>query len=381
MASDDEYLSELTDIESEYDESPANGKKAGKAKASTWKIRMSLKPARATTYSAQALYDQIHGGDVNLEPPYQRDVVWPETKQIMVIDSIFRNFYIPPVIFSVQVHDDGSETKTCIDGKQRLTSIWKCVSNVQSFIPKLADVKLYFKDTKTSGRGPKHEIMPERYRKVFANKQIVCVEYHEISEDDEREVFQRVQLGMALTPAEKLQVTSTPRAAFVRSMLGEYLREDGPLCPPNLNWKTDRGGDFRCLGHSIHMMELASSASRKPPQSDFKQLEKWLSFKDEVPESFQKSVKEAFKIFASLVSSDNHGTVFKKYKKVSPLEFIFVGLLVYLNKDKATKRELADGIGLMFDHVREEHTDVRMNNRVQKTMVNFVTDWTPGTKK
>ena len=27
------------------------------------------------------------------------DVVWPETKQIGVIDSIFRNFYIPPVIF------------------------------------------------------------------------------------------------------------------------------------------------------------------------------------------------------------------------------------------------------------------------------------------
>lgn len=51
------------------------------------------------------------------------DVVWPETKQIMIIDSIFRNFYIPPVIFAVKVHDDGSESKTCIDGKQRLTSI------------------------------------------------------------------------------------------------------------------------------------------------------------------------------------------------------------------------------------------------------------------
>jgi hypothetical protein len=58
--------------------------------------------------------------DIDLIP---EDVVWPETKQIMIIDSIFRNFYIPPVIFAVKVHDDGSETKTCIDGKQRLTSI------------------------------------------------------------------------------------------------------------------------------------------------------------------------------------------------------------------------------------------------------------------
>jgi len=27
------------------------------------------------------------------------DVVWPETKQIGIIDSVYRNFYIPPVIF------------------------------------------------------------------------------------------------------------------------------------------------------------------------------------------------------------------------------------------------------------------------------------------
>ena len=68
------------------------------------------------------------------------DVVWTETKQVGLIDSLFRNFYIPPVIFgtvttspssaqglnshpAVKTHDDGSETRTCIDGKQRLTSI------------------------------------------------------------------------------------------------------------------------------------------------------------------------------------------------------------------------------------------------------------------
>ena len=41
------------------------------------------------------------------------------------VDYIFQNFYIPPVIFAANVHEDGFETKTCIDGKQRLTSIHK----------------------------------------------------------------------------------------------------------------------------------------------------------------------------------------------------------------------------------------------------------------
>jgi hypothetical protein len=29
------------------------------------------------------------------------DVVWPESKQIGLIDSILRNFYVPPIIFGM----------------------------------------------------------------------------------------------------------------------------------------------------------------------------------------------------------------------------------------------------------------------------------------
>lgn len=53
------------------------------------------------------------------------DVVWPESKQIGLIDSVFRNFYIPPVIFAVQNDEDGEVVRVCVDGKQRLTSIQK----------------------------------------------------------------------------------------------------------------------------------------------------------------------------------------------------------------------------------------------------------------
>jgi uncharacterized protein with ParB-like and HNH nuclease domain len=70
----------------------------------------------------------------------QRDVVWTETKQMGLIDSILHNFYIPPIIFceqnpvslpvtqcsnivGVRFEEDGTERRTCIDGKQRLTSI------------------------------------------------------------------------------------------------------------------------------------------------------------------------------------------------------------------------------------------------------------------
>ena len=46
------------------------------------------------------------------------DVVWPTNKQIKLIDSIYRNFYIPPVVFAVQKDEDGEDVRICVDGKQ-----------------------------------------------------------------------------------------------------------------------------------------------------------------------------------------------------------------------------------------------------------------------
>jgi hypothetical protein len=51
------------------------------------------------------------------------DVVWPETKQIGLIDSLFRNYYVPPIIFAVRTDEDGEEIRLCVDGKQ-VSSLW-----------------------------------------------------------------------------------------------------------------------------------------------------------------------------------------------------------------------------------------------------------------
>lgn len=61
--------------------------------------------------------------------PKSLDVVWPEAKQIGLIDSIFRNFYIPPIVFAVQQDDDGEEVRVCVDGKQVCSSN-KCYGSI-----------------------------------------------------------------------------------------------------------------------------------------------------------------------------------------------------------------------------------------------------------
>lgn len=56
------------------------------------------------------------------------DVVWPEPKQIALIDSIFRNYYVPPIVFAVHLDDEDVEVRICVDGKQVHEIISECFS-------------------------------------------------------------------------------------------------------------------------------------------------------------------------------------------------------------------------------------------------------------
>lgn len=81
-----------------------------------------LMPPLPTRYSCEALVKMIDNGSIDLEPEYQRGVVWNTAKQSAVIDSIFRNCYVPPVLFSIHTvtNDEGDEQdfRICVDGKQ-----------------------------------------------------------------------------------------------------------------------------------------------------------------------------------------------------------------------------------------------------------------------
>ncbi|KAM6499060.1 hypothetical protein JOM56_004568 [Amanita muscaria] len=378
---DDDEFSDLTDISDDDYVGGSSTKKKSQRKskdantASGFKVKNALKVPRPTTYTVQSLYDQIHSCDINLEPDYQREVVWPEAKQIGIIDSVFRNFYIPPVIFAVNTFDDGAEARTCIDGKQRLTSIYRFMDGLIPHKDPLTGEKLWYKDVGQSKR-PKR-LLPEKYRRLFANKQIVCVEYHDITDQDEREIFQRVQLGMALTPAEKLQVVNSPRAQFVRELQLAYLKEEGTgLNTSSLDWDRSRGVDFRCLAQAVYVIDKYSSNFKTSPT--IVQLEKYLSDEATPFASFKKKITDTFDIFVLLVHEKTMKSVFKKPAKVSPIELILIVVLIAVCKDKMSLSEVGAAIGGMRDDVRSYHADIRMNTKVTKTMMDYIRNLKPG---
>ncbi|TBU56099.1 hypothetical protein BD310DRAFT_932136 [Dichomitus squalens] len=359
-----DWESSLTEFSSESDDEyvPRAAPKKKPKQTAEYKVTKSLQPYRTTTYTAQSLYDQIIDNTIDLDPEYQRDIVWGEAKQSGLIDSILRNFYIPPVIFAVTHNEDGTQRRTCIDGKQRLTSIQRFMDGKVAHKDIDNGKKYWYKKIDNESRA----LISKPLRQTFANKQITCIEYDGLTEDQEREIFQRVQLGVALTTAERLQAIPGPRPALIREVQSIVLGEDG--FGSDLDWGHDRGRDFQCLATIICLIE--SHPNITFPGSP--KLEKWLSNAKLVDDKTRKDVFETFQIFITLVKDKKYNAAFKKPSRVSPVEFTMTGVLIYLYKKTYSLMQLSSAIWQMRADVRKQFADVRANAKVTKAMFQFL---------
>lgn len=75
-------------------------------------------------------YEGYQLGKYNFDPPYQRRSLWTEEKQSFLIDSIIKNFPIPPIFLHQKIDDSTGKTfYDVIDGKQRLSAIIEFIEN------------------------------------------------------------------------------------------------------------------------------------------------------------------------------------------------------------------------------------------------------------
>ena len=62
-------------------------------------------------------------------PPYQRKTVWPRQKQLQLIDSFFRQYYVPQIVLRQVNFAEGQFKYEVVDGQQRINSIQRFFSN------------------------------------------------------------------------------------------------------------------------------------------------------------------------------------------------------------------------------------------------------------
>ena len=85
----------------------------------------------STNITISEFYERLTNNKYNFDPSYQRrGDVWSPEKKSFLIDTIIKNYPIPPIFLHQKIDDEQGSTKyDVIDGKQRLSAIRDFIDN------------------------------------------------------------------------------------------------------------------------------------------------------------------------------------------------------------------------------------------------------------
>ncbi len=100
-----------------------------------------IPPANVVAYnelrSCADLYRMFKNGKLEIQPDFQREVVWKQDERARFIDSLVKQLPIPSMCFSF---DPKTQKWKVIDGLQRMTSIIALLGDVPWTIPSVEDI-------------------------------------------------------------------------------------------------------------------------------------------------------------------------------------------------------------------------------------------------
>ncbi|WEL64214.1 DUF262 domain-containing protein [Pseudomonas sp. CBSPGW29] len=108
----------------------------------------------------ETLVSRINSGEVDLQPDFQRGEVWSKSKKQRLIDSILRDWHVPPIHV---IEDNYTGRLEVLDGQQRLAAIRDFVAGDFTLDGNLDPVDSDLVDI----HGLKYNDLPHFYRRRF----------------------------------------------------------------------------------------------------------------------------------------------------------------------------------------------------------------------
>ncbi|STY67936.1 DUF262 domain-containing protein [Micrococcus luteus] len=178
-----------------------------------------------------SLYRRVKSGKLNLQPEFQRGEVWTIARQQRLVDSVLREWYIPPIHVVV----NNANEEMVLDGQQRLSSVVAFMDDefpVNGLIDPLDDA------IKQLG-GLKFSELPEDVAERFRSFVIQTVKITGHHPQESNEFFFRLNQGVSLTSSEKRNALYGDSRDYVRSVVKD-LQVDGLLSAARIGFSNGR---------------------------------------------------------------------------------------------------------------------------------------------
>ena len=161
---------------------------------------------------------RIQRKDLDLQPEFQRGEVWSKAKKQRLVDSVLRNWHIPP-IHVIELKE--SRRQEVLDGQQRLAAIRDFVEGqfpVDGSIEP-ADTRIVALD------GMKYRELPDEWKRQINQFTLRIIRIVDYSADEPGELFFRLNQPTSLTSAEQRNAFFGPVRAQIKTLV-DLLKED-----------------------------------------------------------------------------------------------------------------------------------------------------------
>ncbi|MED3056084.1 DUF262 domain-containing protein [Bacillus thuringiensis] len=167
----------------------------------------------------QTIIARINSKDINLQPDFQRGEVWGDPKKRRLIDSILRDWHVPP-IHVVEVKETAKQD--VLDGQQRLVAIRDFVQGIIRIDghTQPADAEIIELD------GLTYDELPEKWRRKFDQFTIRLFKIIDYKPEEPGELFYRLNQPANLTAAEQRNAFFGPARQQIKD-LAQFMEEIG----------------------------------------------------------------------------------------------------------------------------------------------------------
>ncbi len=150
---------------------------------------------------------------INLNPTWQRGAAWKPPRKVLLIDSILRGMDIPKVYLR-KLPANGAHKYDAVDGQQRIRAIWEFRTGDFSLdhpdpLPAISNYAIH---------GLKFSQLNKSLRDQFDAFQVSVAEITAADNDEITNLFARLQLGVALNPAELRNAMLAPARHIIDSI-------------------------------------------------------------------------------------------------------------------------------------------------------------------
>lgn len=163
----------------------------------------------------ETIVRRIRDEELDLQPDFQRGEIWDNKRRQRLVDTILRNWYVPPI--HVVVDSEGNEE--VLDGQQRLAAVRdffadkiRVDGHAEPLDPRIVELD-----------GMRYSTLPEEVRRAVNRFVISVITLDEYEPQEPNELFFRLNQSYNLTPPEKRNALHGEARDQVRELVNSLV--------------------------------------------------------------------------------------------------------------------------------------------------------------